>query len=95
MPWMTCSARCLLVMLLVLVSACCGGTRPQPVRPQPTAVERAPCLRHQAPPPGRAWIEAIYSDPARTDLEALLWQRIETLEQYAARAWAACGARSP
>lgn len=94
MPWTTCLPRCLLVMLLVLASACWRGTS-APVRPQPTVVERAPCLRHQAPPPGRAWIEAIYSDPARTDLEALLWQRIETLELYAARAWAACGVRSP
>lgn len=75
---------CLLVTLLALAPACWRRT------PAPVATVRVPCLRSPAPPPSSEWIATAYSVPERTDV---LWQRIELLERWAARAWAACGGR--
>lgn len=88
MPLMTCSTACRLVTLLALAIGCGRGTAP--ARPEPLVTQRAPCLRAPMPPPSQAWIGTVYSAQA-TDVEAALWQRIEALELWAARAWASCG----
>lgn len=92
MRWMTSSTSSLLMLaLLALASACWRGTsEPRALPPAPTVPVREPCLRAPPPQPTPEEIEML-SSAQGTELEALLWRRLELAEIYNAKAWAACG----
>lgn len=89
MRWMrSCKTWLLTVILLVLASACWRGTVASTPAPVVTVTER--CLRSPMPAPPPSWIETLSSAPA-SEVEVMLWARIEQLELWAAQAWALCG----
>lgn len=78
-----------MVMLLGLASACSrgGAVKPAAIPCPPPVTVRAPCTTSPPPTPSQSWIEMV-SSARGSDLEALLWKRIEVLEVYAARSFA-------
>lgn len=86
-PWLA------MVMLQVLASGCCGGSgrvKPAHVPTPPVVAAPSPCSSADRIPQWRVPATRI-SLSQGTDLETLLWQRIDDLEMYAARVKASCG----